>query len=136
MSEKQRGFSLIELMIVVTIIGILAAIAIPSYMGIQKKAQRSELRTNLATLRLLEEKRFAERGTYIAGATTDALVLAIPDFKPGDTARLRYDYSVALTGPPPGFTATATGKAGTRDQGFVCSIDQDNVDNPSGCVRP
>lgn len=124
MTTRRKGFSLIELMIVVAIVGILSAIAIPTYMGIQKKARRSEFRTNLEILRLLEEKAFAERGVYVAGGNTVALMGTLPDFRPGDPNRLRYEYSILVNGAA--FVASATGKLNTSDAGLVFTINQDN----------
>ncbi|HEX8706278.1 MAG TPA: prepilin-type N-terminal cleavage/methylation domain-containing protein, partial [Myxococcaceae bacterium] len=49
-SRKQSGFTLIELMIVVAIIGILAAIAIPNFIRFQARARQSEANTNLKSL--------------------------------------------------------------------------------------
>ena len=83
-------------MIVVAILGIVGAIAIPTYMGIQKKGKRTEYKTNLEIIKLLEEKRHAEQGTYIAAADTAALMLALPNFQPGVPADLYYEYTVIV----------------------------------------
>lgn len=53
--RNSYGFTLIELMIVVAIIGILAAIAIPNFMAMQLRAKRSELPTNLDAIRTAEK---------------------------------------------------------------------------------
>ena len=52
------------MLIVVAIIGILAMIAIPAYVGQQKSAERTEAYTNLQNLRMLQEQYFAENGEY------------------------------------------------------------------------
>ncbi len=121
MRYNQKGFSLIELMIVVAILGIISAIAIPTYMGIQKKGKRTEYKANLEIVKLLEEKRHAEQGTYINAADTAALMLALPNFQPGVPADLYYEYTVITY-----FTALATGKANGPDFGKKYCIDQDN----------
>ena len=63
---RKGGFTLIELMIVVAIIGILAAIAIPNFLRFQLKAKSSEGKTNLAAIRTAEESYFAEYGVYVS----------------------------------------------------------------------
>jgi len=63
--KKREGFTLIELMIVVAIIGILAAIAIPNFIKFQLRSKAGESKVNLAAIRTAEESYFAEAGTYL-----------------------------------------------------------------------
>jgi type IV pilus assembly protein PilA len=70
--RKQEGFTLIELMIVVAIIGILAAIAIPNFLTYQMKSRQSEAKTNLQAIKTSEVSFQGERGCYI-GATAEGV---------------------------------------------------------------
>ncbi|HBR21208.1 MAG TPA: hypothetical protein DD713_01355 [Nitrospiraceae bacterium] len=139
---NKKGFTLTELLIVVAIIGILATIAIPTYIGQQKRATRTEAYTNLETLRLLEEQYYAENGCYYStggtctNSTTAMDTLAeiqavLPGFRPGDEASLNFTYSIATAGSPAAstFTATATGKAGRRVEGDSFWINNSNQKN-------
>jgi type IV pilus assembly protein PilA len=62
---KQRGFTLIELMIVVAIIGILAAIAIPNFIKFQARSKQSEAKTNLKSLFTAQKAYFGERDQFL-----------------------------------------------------------------------
>jgi type IV pilus assembly protein PilA len=68
--KSKKGFTLIELMIVVAIIGILAAIAIPNFLRFQLKSKTSEAKVNLAAIRTAEESYLAEFGSYVNTSAT------------------------------------------------------------------
>src|SRR5256714_5110821 len=60
----QKGFTLIELMIVVAIIGILAAVAIPNFIKFQARSKTSEAKANLKALYVTEKSFYAANDTY------------------------------------------------------------------------
>ena len=63
--KNQGGFTLVELMIVVIIVGILAAVAIPMYQGATERAKASEAVAALGTIRGAMRVYYAEHGTYV-----------------------------------------------------------------------
>ncbi len=67
--SDQKGFTLVELMIVVAIIGILAAVAIPQYQNYTKKAKASEAKTILDAIITSEAAYFAEQDTFTGSLT-------------------------------------------------------------------
>lgn len=74
--RKQEGFTLIELMIVVAIIGILAAIAIPNFLQYQMKSRQSEAKENLMAIKTSEVSFSGEQGCFIGIPQEGALAPA------------------------------------------------------------
>jgi type IV pilus assembly protein PilA len=107
-AKNKKGFTLIELMIVVAIVGILAAIAIPNFLNYQAKSQQTEAKTNLGSI-------FTNMVAYSAEAVngyTDATCCAANNNSGfATTGTPRYGYAIsAMTTTQ--FLATATGTGG------------------------
>jgi len=83
--KGKKGFTLIELMIVVAIIGILAAIAIPNFLRFQAKSKQSEAKTNLGGIYTAEVAYRAEHDAYAD--------LNVISWAPSGTPRYRYTLS-------------------------------------------
>ena len=74
--NEESGFTLIELLIVLVIIGVLLAIAVPSYLGFKKRAEKSAAQSNVRAAIPAMEAWYSDNGTY-AGATAAALKASI-----------------------------------------------------------
>jgi type II secretion system protein G len=79
MLRNSKGFTLIELMIVVVIIGILAAIAIPNFISMQDRAREGSVKSNMHTFQLaIEDFAVQNDGTYPTAAESGDVMNMLP----------------------------------------------------------
>lgn len=139
--SRKGGFTLLELLVVVIIVGILAAIAIPQFAKTMEKSRISEANSILGSIRTAEMAYYQEKNTY-TGTSTDLMVDV-----PADASTQHY-FIYTLTfnvNTPAQFTATATRRIAepgknpawtpptTGGKGYTVTIDQDgNLVGPTG----
>lgn len=111
----QGGFTLIELMVVVAVIGILSMVAFPSYQDYVTRGRIPDATSNLANKNILMEQFFQDNRTYSVGGATPAPCV-------DDSATSKY-FNFSCSGlSAAGYTLTATGKGAMT--GFTFTIDQ------------
>jgi type IV pilus assembly protein PilA len=116
--KEPGGFTLIELMIVVAIVGILMAVAIPNFMTYQARARQSEVKLVLGgTFIAATSVFFSEKGTYVLSSVGDL------NFSPTGTPRYSYWFDVngTPTAIPGGSTVTTPCNVNSSPAGVLAS---------------
>jgi type IV pilus assembly protein PilE len=119
--HRSAGFTLIEVMIVMVIIAILAAIGYPAYGDYVMRGKIVEASSNLSDMRVRLEQYFQDNRTYV-GACAAGTLAPLPS---GENARYFTYACPTLTANA--YSVTATGNASEGMAGFGYSIDQDNT---------
>lgn len=115
--RQARGFTLIEVMIVITIIGLLSAVAIPAYMDYSKRGKIPDATTNLAVKQARMEQWFQDQRSYLNGSVCGGTQAT------DDTTSSYFTFT--CTGTATSFTLTATGKG--QMVGFTYTVDENNA---------
>lgn len=106
MLRNQKGFTLMELMVVIVIVAILAAVAVPLYINYVKDAQRTEAKGAIGAVITAEQTYYQQNPA--SGYTTDLTLLNV------DLTDVAHNWDITVTAADPsGFTVQAAGKAGT-----------------------
>lgn len=123
--RTNQGFSLIELMVAVAIIGILASVALPAYQNYIFKARANVATSALADMRIRMEQYFQDNRTYVGG----------PCAAPAGTDTTNFGFACDA-GEPTGTTYRFTATGAGLMAGYTWSINQNNAKSSSlnaGC---
>lgn len=121
--KKQAGFTLIELMIVVIVIGILAAIAVPSYTDYLVRSRITHATSGLAERRTRMEQFFQDNHTYYQAAANPLPELNSPACATDNTSSKYFTFTCAKDATTYTLTATGTGSM----SGFVYTVNHANA---------
>ena len=115
----EAGFTIIELMIVVVIISVLGAVALPAYQDYILRSRLAEAYANLGDMAVKLEQYYQDSRSYAGACTLTGTVANLPT-----SANAKYFDFTCPTLSATQFTVQAAGKAGTNLAGFTFTIDQ------------
>lgn len=130
--KKNRGFTLIEILIVVILIAILAAIAIPSYQNYVTKTKIKEAQSNLIALSLSAENYYQRTLAYpVATLSSSSQLTANTVFKTWGASSNAFEYKYA-SADGSGYTLTATGNE-SKVSGCTLTLNNQGAKTITGC---
>lgn len=127
MKRITKGFTLVELMITVAIIGILASIALPAYQDYVTRGKLAEAYSHLSSLELRIEQYYQDNRSYDGSKANGCGIADVT--VAGGTVKY-FDYTFACNDQT--YTLTATGVNGQSTNGFVFTVNQDGVKATTG----
>lgn len=128
-NQKQQGFTIVELLIVIVVIGILAALVVTTFTGIQQKARNTERQTDIKAIHGQVEAYYAQNGKYPSLAELNDSTFRTNNMKGLDVEALK---------DPKGSAATLVGTAGANAYSYAALNATDAAcDNTNGndCVK-
>jgi len=120
MKVRERGFTLMELMVVIVIVAILAAVAVPLYVNYVKDAQRTEAKGAIGAVITAEQTYYQVHGTYTKDTFSSNLDTQVLNCDLTDALN-NWDIKV-LSADANGFSVTATGKTGATTAGRLVTL--------------
>ena len=124
--KNQKGFSLVELMVVVAIIGILAAIAIPNYQKFQRKSQQVEAKTMMSGL-YASQITFMNEWNFLSASFNQIgfeVIGDVPKYSVGWADASKSNDSIPVAADRPAYRGPLAGPSATEDV---------NTNEPAGC---
>lgn len=145
--DRQRGVTLIELIVVVIIVGILAAVAIPSYRNYVIRSQRADAKDALLALATAQEKHYLQCNSY-GTAIDNATDCVAGDVQSAATSKNGWYVLAIDAGDATGYTVSAVAAAGgnqfqdtdcrtfrVTDRGIRTALNAGATDNTAECWR-
>jgi prepilin-type N-terminal cleavage/methylation domain-containing protein len=133
---RSSGFTIVELLIVIVVIGILATLVIVTFTGIQQKGRNSQRQTDINAVQSHVEAFYADKGYYpTIQQLSDTTTWVPANLKGLDPEALKDPKGATVTGAPSTTTSFAYGYVATHDDGVACTSGSSGTADDASCTK-